>query len=72
MGVTVKFVRGEERQYHADAAFLEDHERLFVLYKWNKPRRKLESADVFPADQVAWARLPNGNIVLGKGQVRSK
>ncbi len=72
MGTTVKFVTGEERQYEADAAFLEDHERLFVLHRWNKKKRKLESADVFRADEVAWALLPDGRIILGKAQVKSK
>ena len=72
MGMTVRFASGEKRQYHADAASLEDHERVFVLHKWNARKRKLESTETFLADEIAWARLPNGNIVLGKGQVKSK
>jgi hypothetical protein len=64
---TVKFASGEERQFDADAAGLSGP--VFVLYKWNRKRRKLESGSCFPADQVAWARLPSGNIVLGIGRV---
>ena len=59
----VKFTTGEEKQFDADAAVLSGS--LFVLHKWNPKRRKLESGSCVPADQVAWALLPNGNIVVG-------
>lgn len=65
----VRFATGEEKQFDADAAVLSGP--LFVLHKWNPKRRKLESGSCFPADQVAWARLRNGNIVLGTGRVKS-
>jgi hypothetical protein len=65
----VKFASGEEKQFDADAAVVSG--LLFVLHKWNPKRRKLESGSCFPADQVAWARLPTGNIVLGTGRVES-
>jgi hypothetical protein len=66
---TVKFATGEEKEFDADAAVLSG--ALLALHKWNPKRRKLESRSCFPADEVAWARLPNGNIVLGTGRVRS-
>lgn len=67
MAITVKFVSGEEREYDADTASLANYGRLFVLHKWKG--RKLESANTFRADQVAWARKPNGEIVIGRGRV---
>jgi hypothetical protein len=60
---TVKFTTGEEKEFDADAAVLSGP--LFVLHKWNARRRKPESGACFPADQVVWARLPDGSIVLG-------
>jgi len=65
----VKFATGEEKEFDADAAVLSGP--LFVLHKWNPKRRKLESGACFPAEQVAWARLPNGKVVLGTGRVKS-
>ena len=65
----VKFTSGEEKEYDAAAAAVSGP--LFALYKWNPKRRKLESADCFPANQVVWARLPNGNMVVGRGRVKS-
>ena len=69
MGTTVRFTSGEERQYDADEAVVQDYDRLFVLHKWNRRKRKLESGRTFPADQVVWACLPDGRIVVGKGRV---
>jgi hypothetical protein len=66
----VKFVTGEEKEFDADAAVLSGP--LFVLHKWNPKRRKLESGACFPAEKVAWARLPNGNIVVGRGRVKTE
>jgi len=63
--LTVKFTSGEEKQLDADSG------PLFVLHKWNPKRRKLESGACFPAEQVACARLPNGNIIVGAGRVKS-
>jgi hypothetical protein len=69
MAITVKFASGEERVCEGDAAILSDS--VFVIRKYDRQRRKHESVATFPADQVAWARLANGNIVLGKGKVQS-
>jgi hypothetical protein len=64
---TVKFTSGEEREYAADGAALSDP--LFVLYIYNRERQELESVDTFPVEQVAWAKFPDGRIVIGKGTV---
>ncbi len=69
MATVVKFTSGEEKEYAADAAGLS--ESLFVLYIYNRKRRKLESADIFPAERVAWAKFPDGRIVIGRGTVES-
>jgi hypothetical protein len=63
----VKFATGEEKEFDADTAVVSGP--LFVLHKWNAKRRKLESGACFPAEQVSWARLPNGNVVLGVGRL---
>ena len=63
----VRFVTGEEKGFNATAAGMECN--LFVLYKWNRKRRTLESGPTFQSDKVAWARLPNGELVLGRGSV---
>ncbi|MDP2997764.1 MAG: hypothetical protein Q8N47_09765 [Bryobacterales bacterium] len=68
MGIIVKFVSGEEREYDGDAAAL--CSPVFVLYKYNRKRRKLESGQTFLADEVVLARLANGSIVLGEGRVK--
>ena len=68
MGVIIKFVSGVERKYEGDAAALSGP--VFVLYKYNHERGKLESDRTFPADQVVLARLDNGNIVLGEGRIK--
>ena len=68
--VIVTFISGHEREYDADSANVVEH--LFVLYKYNPSRRKLESKETFPAEQVERARLPNGDIVVGRGGVRSQ
>jgi len=65
----VKFTNGEEKDCDADSAALSGP--VFVLYKYNRTRRRLESAETLPAEQVAWARLPNGDIVVGRGVVKS-
>lgn len=67
--VTVKFVSGKERGYNADSAALSGP--LFVLYKYNRTRRKSESADCFPAEEVVQAEFSDGRIVVGRGRVRS-
>jgi hypothetical protein len=65
----VKFATGEEKEFDADSAFLDG--RQFVLKKWNPKRRKLESGACFPAEQVAYALLSDGRIVVGAGRVKS-
>ena len=66
--ITVKFANGQEKQFDGEAATLTGP--LFVLYK--RRGRKLESADTFPADQIAWARLEkSGTIVVGGGIIKS-
>jgi hypothetical protein len=67
MPLTVKFTTGQEEHFDAEAAASSGP--VFILYKRNG--RKLEPANTFPVDQVAWARLNNGNIVLGSGIVKS-
>jgi hypothetical protein len=67
MATVVKFASGEEKEYVADAAGISGP--LFVLYVYNRKRRKLESADTFPAERVAWARFPDERIVIGRGTV---
>jgi hypothetical protein len=64
----VKFNSGEEKEYDADSAVLSGP--LLVLHKRTRPRGKLESSDTFPADQVAWVRLPDGDIGFGRGVVK--
>ena len=66
--VTVKFSSGEEKEYDADSANVVEH--LFVLYKYHPIRRKSESRDTFPAAGIAWARLPDGSLVVGRGVAR--
>jgi hypothetical protein len=66
--ITVKFVSGDEKQFRGDAASLSGP--VFVLHR--RRGKKLETADTFSADQVVWARLPNGEIILGKGRVKPK
>jgi hypothetical protein len=66
--ITVKFVNGDEKQFRGDAASLSGP--VFVLHR--RRGKKLETADAFSADQVVWARLPNGELILGKGRVKSK
>ena len=68
MAITVKFVSGEEKKFKCDAAALSGP--VFVLQR--RRGKKLQTAKAFSADQVVWARLPNGLLVLGKGQVNSK
>jgi hypothetical protein len=70
MSMLVKFANGEEEQYDADSACLQDWGRLFVLYKLKGGKSK--SVNTFPAGQVVWAQSSNGDIVLGRGQVKSK
>jgi len=65
----VKFNNGEEKEYDADSAVLSGP--LLVFHKRTRLHRKLESFDTFAADQVAWVRLPNGDIVSGRGVVKS-
>jgi len=64
--ITVKFVNGEEKQFNRESASLVGP--VFVLYR--RRGRKLETADTFSADQVIWARLPSGEIILGKGKAK--
>ena len=69
MAITrVTCVNGKEKEYDADAASLEDHERLFVLYK--RTGRKLRRADIFQANQVVRALLPSGEIIAGRGVLK--
>jgi hypothetical protein len=65
MAILVKFMNGEEKEYAADAAGVAGP--LFVLSVYDRKRRKLESAQTFPAEGVVWARFPDGRIVIGKG-----
>lgn len=66
MAITrVTCVNGKEKEYDADAASLEDHERLFVLYKWTG--RKHRRSCVLQANQVVRALLPSGKIIAGRG-----
>jgi hypothetical protein len=67
MVVTLKFTNGREAIHNADRAHISGH--LLVLSKYNKGRRKHETSEVFQADEIAWARYPDGRIVLGKGTV---
>lgn len=62
--ITVKFVNGDEKKFNRDAASLSGP--VFVLYR--RRGKKLETANAFSADQVVWARLPNGELILGKGK----
>jgi hypothetical protein len=68
MAITVKFVTGEQRKYNGSVAVVSGP--VFLLRKRNKG--KLETSKAFPADQIVWARLPNGAMVAGKGKVDSK
>jgi hypothetical protein len=65
--ITVKFVTGEQKRFNADAASLSGP--VFVLQR--RRGKRLETAKAFSADQVVWARLPNGEIVAGKGRAKS-
>ena len=67
MSITVKFTSGEEKVHDGVTAALRDP--FFVLYR--RVGGKRESGDTFPADHVVWARLPNGEMVLGRGRVKS-
>ena len=67
MATVVKFSSGEEKEYAADAAALSGP--LFVLYRYSRKRRKLESVATFRAQQVAWAKFTDGRIVIGRGTV---
>ena len=66
--ITVKFANGEEKQFRGDAASLSGP--VFVLHR--RRGKKLQTAKAFSADYVVWARLPNGELVLGKGRVKPK
>ena len=66
--ITVKFANGEEKQFRGDAASLSGP--VFVLHR--RRGKKLETAKAFSADHVVWARLRNGELVLGKGRVKPK
>ena len=60
--ITVKFATGEEKQFNRDGAALSGP--VFVLYR--RRRGKLEVSDAFSADQIEWARLSSGVMVMGK------
>jgi len=64
--ITVKFASGEERRFNRESAGLLGP--VFVLYR--RRGKKLETSDTFSADQILWARLPGGEIVLGKGKAK--
>ncbi|MSO20731.1 MAG: hypothetical protein EXQ56_09775 [Acidobacteria bacterium] len=66
--ITVRFANGEEKQFQRDAAALSGP--VFVLYR--RRRGKLEVSDAFSADQIEWARLPNGDMVMGKALAKPK
>ena len=66
--ITVKFTNGEEKRFDRDGASLSGP--VFLLYRLRG--KKLKTSDVFSADQVVWARLPDGKLVLGKGKVKPK
>jgi hypothetical protein len=70
MATVVTFIDGTNKHYDADSAALVGP--LFVLYRYNRKRRKLESGEAFPAEQVRQAQLPNGNIVVGRGSLTPK
>jgi hypothetical protein len=74
MAVTVKLTNGEERMYrNGDSAALQ--EPLFIVFRWNPKRRKLESVAVFQAAEVAWAEVADHGAVreriVGRGRVVS-
>jgi hypothetical protein len=66
--ITVKFANGDEKRFNRDAAGLSGP--VFLLYR--RRGRKLETSDVFSADQIVWARLPTGEVVSGKGKMKPK
>ena len=66
--ITVKFTNGDEKRFDRDGAGLSGP--VFLLYR--RRGRKLETSDAFSADQVVWARLPDGKLVAGKGKVKPK
>ena len=67
MAIVVKFTSGVEKEYAGNEASVSGP--LFVLYIYNRRRRKLESSTTFPAEQVAWAKLADSRIVVGRGTV---
>jgi len=69
MALMVKFIDGTERRFDADSACLEDHDRLFVLAKYNSKKRGEERSDTFPSEQLVRAKFEDGRIVFGKGRI---
>jgi len=66
--ITVKFANGDEKRFDRDGAALSGP--VFLLYR--RRGKRLETSNAFSADQIVWARLPDGKLVLGKGKVDPK
>jgi hypothetical protein len=65
----IKLSNGEEKASQADTA--DSRGPMFVLFKWNKKRRKIETVDTIPAVEVICAHFPDGSIVFGRGARKS-